>query len=137
MDGRLPEDEQERRKFARISNHFLVRSCKAEHASMDPEKIIGIVRDINFRGLAFLTNQDYRVNDKLELEIELVGFKGPGGTAGGLLNSAAITTQATVARTENFGPGFSLVAALFDSLEKEDEDLLARALSYQQAMDAA
>ncbi len=137
MDARKNlEAESEHRKFVRISNNFLVRSCKAgSFDSGDIEKTAGIVRDINLAGLAFLTNEIYRQGDVLELEIEFVGLKYSQSPKNGLLNSAVILVQANAVRVENLETGLTLVAVLFEPMDDEDQVILQQAVSYQQTIE--
>ena len=124
-----PEEiEIEKRRFARISNHFFVRSVKVELAE-ENIKLAGIVHDISEGGLAFLTEESYVPGDLLELEIELAGIEAPDGGERGLLNSAVIVTPATVSRVGPFEFGPNIVAVSFNDLQISHRQLLLKALS--------
>ena len=67
--ARLSEDEIERRRFVRVSNHFFVRSSKAGNPlAGDDEKIAGIVHDIHGAVLAFMTDQSQAVSYQQQLK---------------------------------------------------------------------
>ena len=129
----IPNEEQERRRLARISNNFFLRCRRVqEELVSEDEKAVGIVRDINLAGLAFLTHQDYREGEALELEIEFVGLKFSQNPQNGLLNSAAVIVRGNVARTETLESGLYLVAAIFGPMDNEDRALMQQAVSYQE-----
>ena len=124
--GDFTQKEDERRKLARISNHFLLRSSRAG----DEEKIAGIVHDLNPAGVSFVTEHSYGPGETIELEIELVGLKYPSSGQNGLLNSAVVVTTATVVRTETFEIDLHLVAVYFTGLEEDGLGLIQKAVSY-------
>ncbi len=121
----LPETEQ--RRLERFADNFFLR-CSPAGEEEDEPKVVGIVRDINTLGLAFLTGQNYLPGDCLEIYLELTGVQRPAGEGGGLLNCAAVVTQAKVVRTEILEPGLSLVAVTFNHLDPEDRRLISLAI---------
>ena len=132
--GNLSEEERERRRFARISNHFFLRSSRFE-ADPEDEKMAGIVRDINLAGLAFLTCRAYKSGEVLELEIEFLGPRYAHPSQNGLLSNAAIVICGSVARVEPLEPSLFLTVVLFGEMEDEDRAMIRQAISYQQELE--
>lgn len=121
--------EEEKRRLARISNHFFVRSAPAGVADGESEKTAGIVHDIHTAGLSFVTASAYEEGQELDLEIELAGVKDASRESRGLLNLAAVSVRAEVLRTEELETGLYRVAALFENPDDEDRELIRRAIS--------
>ncbi len=124
----------ERRRFARISNNYFLRSFRPGTAE-EENRTVGIVRDINHAGLAFLTAAHYSVGEVVGLEIELLGLKNVDASQSGLLNSAAVEVQATVARIAVIEPGLNLVGVLFHPMDEEEAGLIQRAVVLEKQMD--
>ena len=122
-------NEEEKRKFVRIANNFFLRFCKAGLSDEEDAKVAGIVHDLSEGGLSFLTEQDFREGDLLDLELEIAGFRSAPGDSQGLLNSAVVITQGTVLRAKPYELGPTLVALRFNHLESSDRALILQALS--------
>ena len=137
MSGNLAFDGFEainRRREARIANHFFIRFGPAGEAE-DEQKIAGIVRDISRSGAAFLSIRNFTESEELDLEIELLGLKEAQSDSTGLLNASVVTVRSTVVRTESIDSGLYLVAVLFGPFDDEDSRLIEQAVTYEQSLD--
>lgn len=61
----------ERRKSERVPQSFPVYTSKDLSEYLSQESVAGLTRDINSTGLSFLTQEEYRIGDVINLKIDL------------------------------------------------------------------